>query len=93
MPEVPTVAEAGVPKYEATIWLGLMAPKATPPAIVARLNAEVGKIAANADVAKAWKAQGATPMTMGVDEFARYITDDIAKWAHIVKVSGAKVDQ
>ncbi len=93
MPEVPTVAEAGVPKYEATIWLGLMAPKATPPAIIARLNAEVGKIAANADVAKAWKAQGATPMTMGVDEFARYITDDIAKWAHIVKVSGAKVDQ
>ena len=93
MPDVPTVAEAGMPKYEATIWLGLMAPKATPPAIVARLNAEVGKIAANADVAKAWKAQGATPMAMGVDEFSRYITDDIAKWAQVVKVSGAKVDQ
>ncbi|MEO6409055.1 MAG: tripartite tricarboxylate transporter substrate binding protein [Burkholderiaceae bacterium] len=93
MPDVPTVAEAGVPKYEATIWLGLMAPKATPPAIVARLNAEVGKIVANPEVVKAWKAQGATPMAMGVDEFGRYITDDIAKWAHIVKVSGAKVDQ
>ena len=93
MPDVPTVAEAGVPKYEATIWLGLMAPKATPPAIVARLNAEVVKIVSNPEVAKAWKAQGATPMAMGVDEFGRYITADIAKWAHIVKISGAKVDQ
>ena len=58
-----------------------------------RLNAEVGKIVANPEVAKAWKAQGATPMAMGVDEFGRYITADIAKWAHIVKISGAKVDQ
>jgi len=93
MPDVPTVNEAGVPKYEATIWLGLMAPKGTPPAIVARLNAEVGKIAGNAETVKAWKAQGATPMVMGVPEFTRYMNDDIAKWAHIVKVSGAKVDQ
>ena len=93
MPEVPTVAEAGVPKYEATIWLGLMAPKGTPPAIVARLNAEVGRIVGNPETAAAWKVQGATPMVMGVPEFTRYINDDIAKWAHIVKVSGAKVDQ
>ena len=93
MPDVPTVNEAGVPKYEATIWLGLMAPKGTPPAIVTRLNAEVGKIASNAETAKVWKAQGATPMVMSVPEFTRYMNDDIAKWAHIVKVSGAKVDQ
>jgi tripartite-type tricarboxylate transporter receptor subunit TctC len=82
-----------VPKYEATIWLGLMAPKATPPAILKRLNAEVSRIAANPDVAKAWKAQGAVPMVMGVDEFSRYLNDDIAKWARIVKISGAKADQ
>jgi tripartite-type tricarboxylate transporter receptor subunit TctC len=87
------MAESGVPKYEATIWLGLMAPKGTPPAIVERLNAEVGKIAANPDVAKAWKAQGATPMTMSTGEFTRYINDDIVKWAHIVKVSGAKAEE
>ena len=93
MPDVPTVTEAGVPKYEATIWLGLMAPKATPPAIVNRLNAEIGKIVANPDVVRAWKAQGATPLSMGVEAFGRYMTDDIAKWAHIVKVSGAKVDE
>ena len=93
MPDVPTVAEAGVPKYEATIWLGLMAPKATPPAIVRRLNAEVGRIVGTPELAKAWKAQGATPMVMGVDEFTRYVNEDIVKWAHVVKVSGAKVDQ
>ncbi|MEP6740439.1 MAG: tripartite tricarboxylate transporter substrate binding protein, partial [Caldimonas sp.] len=89
MPETPTIAEAGVPGYEATIWLGLMAPKATPPAIVARLNAEVTKIVANPEVAKAWKAQGATPMTMSVADFTHYMNDDIAKWARIVKISGA----
>ena len=93
MPEVPTVAEAGVPKYEATIWLGMMAPKGTPSAIIARLNAEVGKIVGNSETAAAWRAQGATPMVMGVPEFTRYMNDDIAKWARIVKVSGAKVDQ
>ena len=93
LPDVPTVAESGVPAYEATIWLGLMAPKATPPAIVKRLNAEVARIVGTPEVAKTWKAQGATPMLMGVDEFARYMNDDVAKWAHIVKVSGAKVDQ
>jgi len=93
MPDVPTIAEAGVPGYEATIWLGLMAPKNTPAPIVARLNAEVAKIVANPETAKAWKAQGATPMTMSTAEFTRYLNDDIVKWAHIVKVSGAKAEQ
>jgi tripartite-type tricarboxylate transporter receptor subunit TctC len=93
MPDVPTIAEAGVPGYEATIWLGLMAPKATPPAIVARLNAEVQKIVSSPEIAKAWKAQGATPMTMSVAEFTRYLDEDIVKWARIVKISGAKPGQ
>ena len=93
MPEVPTIAEAGVPGYEATIWLGLMAPKNTPPQIVARLNAEIAKIAGNADVAKAWRVQGAVPMTMSVAEFTKYLNDDIVQWAHLVKVSGAKPEQ
>ncbi|HEX7436233.1 MAG TPA: tripartite tricarboxylate transporter substrate binding protein [Caldimonas sp.] len=93
LPAVPTMAEAGVPGYEAVIWLGLMAPKGTPPAIVNRLNAEIGKIVSAPDVVRAWAAQGATPMTMGVDEFTRYLNQDIAKWARIVKISGAKPDQ
>ena len=92
LPDVPTANEAGVPGYEATIWLGLMAPKGTPAAVVAKLNAELAKITGNAEVRRAWAGQGTTAMTMGVDEFSRYVSDDIAKWAHIVKVSGAKVD-
>jgi tripartite-type tricarboxylate transporter receptor subunit TctC len=90
LPDVPTVSEAGVPGYEATIWLGLMAPKGTPPAIVSKLNAELAKITSNADVRKAWSTQGTTAMTMGVDEFTRYMNEDITKWARIVKFSGAK---
>jgi tripartite-type tricarboxylate transporter receptor subunit TctC len=92
LPDVPTVSEAGVPGYEATIWLGLMAPKGTPAAIVNRLNAEVAKITANPEVRRAWTAQGTTAMTMSVDEFTRYMTEDIAKWAEIVKISGAKAE-
>ncbi len=90
--DVPTVSEAGVPGYEATIWLGLMAPKGTPLAIINRLNAEVGKVTANPEVRRAWIAQGTTAMTMDVDEFTRYVSSDIAKWAHIVKISGAKAE-
>ena len=93
MPNVPTIAEAGVPGYEATIWLGLMAPKGTPPAIINKLNAEVAKIVSRAEVREDWGKQGAVPMTMHPDEFARYINDDIAKWARIVRISGAKPDQ
>ena len=93
LPDVPTIAEAGVPGYEATIWLGLMAPKGTPAAIVDKLNAEVAKIASKPDVVRAWKAQGATPMLMTVPQFTRYLDDDIAKWARIVKLSGARPEQ
>ena len=92
LPDVPTANEAGVPGYEATLWLGLMAPKGTPPAIVNKLNAEIAKITSNPEVRRAWTAQGTTAMTMGVDEFTRYMNDDIAKWARIVKFSGAKAE-
>ena len=93
LPELPTISEAGVPGFEATIWLGLMAPKNTPAPIVARLNSEVARIVGQAEVQRAWGAQGATPMRMGVDEFARYLQDDIVKWARIVKISGATPGQ
>ena len=92
LPDVPTVTDAGVPGYEATIWLGLMAPKGTPPAVVAKLNAELGKITTHPEVRRAWAAQGAAAMTMGTDEFTRYLNADIAKWARIVKISGAKAE-
>ena len=92
LPDVPTIDESGVKGYEATLWLGLMAPKGTPPAVIARLNAELAKYTASAEVKRTWGAQGATPMTMGVDEFARYVEADIAKWAKVVKFSGAKAE-
>jgi tripartite-type tricarboxylate transporter receptor subunit TctC len=93
MPTLPTVSEAGVPGYDAVIWLGLMAPKGTPPAIVNRLNAEVTRIANRPDVRADWAKQGAVAMTMSPDEFTRFVADDIAKWERVVKLSGAKVDR
>jgi tripartite-type tricarboxylate transporter receptor subunit TctC len=93
LPGVPTIDEAGVTGYEAVIWLGLMAPKGTPPAIVAKLNGEITRIQNRPEVRQEWIAQGALPMTMTPDEFGRYLTDDIVKWERIVKISGAKPDQ
>jgi tripartite-type tricarboxylate transporter receptor subunit TctC len=93
MPETPTVAESGVPGYEAVIWLGLMAPAGTPKAVVDRLNAEMTKIASRPDVKKSWQDQGAVPMAMSPADFERYLNADIAKWAKIVKLSGARPDQ
>jgi tripartite-type tricarboxylate transporter receptor subunit TctC len=92
MPEVPTIAEAGVPGYEATIWLGLMAPAATPKPIIDRLNAEVVKIISRPDLQKTWAEQGAVSMIMDPAAFDKYLRADIAKWAHVVEVSGAKVE-
>ncbi len=93
LPDVPTVAEAGVPGYEATIWLGVVAPKGTPPAIVSRLNAEISQIVSRPEVRREWAEQGAMAMVMTPDAFGKYIVDDIAKWERIVKISGAKPDQ
>jgi tripartite-type tricarboxylate transporter receptor subunit TctC len=91
MPNVPTVAEAGVPGYEATIWLGVMAPKGTPAEVVKLLNAEINKVIETPAVREAWAKQGAVPMHMTVEEFDAYLHKDIAKWAEVVKVSGAAV--
>ena len=93
MPDVPTIAEAGVKGYETTIWLGIMAPTGTPRAVIERLNAEIAKVVNRADVKKAWGEQGAVPMTMTVTEFEKYLNADIAKWAKVVKISGARADQ
>ena len=92
-PEVPTIAEAGVKGYESTIWIGIMAPAGTPRAMADRLNAEVTKITSRPELKKAWNEQGAEPMTLSVAEFEKYLHADIAKWAKVVKVSGARADQ
>jgi len=92
MPELPTVIEAGVKGYEATIWLGVMAPAATPRPVLERLNGEIVRIATRSDTAANWQKQGAEPLAMSVAEFEKYLNQDIAKWAHVVRVSGAKPD-
>lgn len=92
LPDVPTVSEAGVKDYEATIWLGVMVPTGTPKVVIDRLNAEIVRIAARPDVKKAWNEQGAEPMSMNPAEFEKYLNDDIAKWAKVVKASGARAD-
>jgi len=84
MPEVPTIDEAGVPGYESTIWLGVMAPAKTPQPIVDTLNAEIRKIMARPDVKAAWAEQGANPMSMSPAEFDKYLRADIEKWAKVV---------
>jgi tripartite-type tricarboxylate transporter receptor subunit TctC len=90
MPDVPTISEAGLPGYEATIWLGIMAPKATPKAVVDKLNVEISKVLAKAEVKDAWAKQGAVPMTMSPSEFDTYLKVDIEKWAKVIQTAGLK---
>jgi len=91
-PELPTMADEAVPKYEAVIWLGMMAPASTPEPIVNRLNAEINKIVNTPEVKAIWAKQGAVPMSMTAAAFTKYVVEDVAKWATVVKVSGAKAD-
>ena len=93
MPDVPTLDESGVPGYESVIWLGIMAPINTPRAVVNKLNAEITKAVSRADIKADWAKQGATPMQMTPDAFAKYVKEDIDKWANIVKISGAKFEE
>jgi tripartite-type tricarboxylate transporter receptor subunit TctC len=91
-PDVPTLSEAGVPGYEATIWLGLMAPAGTPRPILEKLNVEINKVVNAPEVKEAWAKQGAVPMGMTLGQFDRFLREDIVKWAKVVQLSGAKVD-
>jgi tripartite-type tricarboxylate transporter receptor subunit TctC len=90
LPGVPTIAESGVPKFETSIWLGLMAPAGTPKEIVDALNRAIMKIQRNPEVVDLWAKQGATPLIMNPAAFTNYLNADIQKWAHIVKTAGIK---
>ena len=90
LPGVPTIAESGVPKFETSIWLGLMAPAGTPKEIVEALNKAIVKIQRNPEVVELWAKQGATPLIMNPAAFTNYLNADIQKWAHIVKAAGIK---
>jgi tripartite-type tricarboxylate transporter receptor subunit TctC len=85
LPNVPTAGEAGVPGYEATIWLGLMAPAGTPKPVIDKLNAAVTALVKRPEIVKLWTEQGAVPMAMTSDEFEKFLRGDIVKWADVVK--------
>jgi len=89
-PDLPTIAET-VPGYEATIWLGVMAPKGTPKEIITFLNTAINKVINLPEVKAAWLQQGAIPLVKTPEEFDAYLRKDIEKWADVVKVSGAKI--
>ncbi|WP_420831866.1 Bug family tripartite tricarboxylate transporter substrate binding protein [Bradyrhizobium quebecense] len=82
---IPTVTEAGVSGYEATIWLGLMAPAGTPKPIIEKLNTAVNAAVRRPEVEKFWAEQGAVPMTMTPEAFDKFLRADIVKWADVVK--------
>ncbi len=85
LPEVPTVEEAGLPGYEATIWLGLMAPAGTPKPVIDKLNAAVNAAIRRPEIVRLWADQGAAPMSMSPEEFDKFLRSDIVKWADVVK--------
>jgi tripartite-type tricarboxylate transporter receptor subunit TctC len=90
LPDVPTLSEAGVPGYEATIWIGVMAPAGTPQPIVTLLSTEINKILGRTDVRAAWKKQGANTMVMTPEQFGTYVQSEIDKWAKVIQANGIK---
>ncbi|MGQ0652470.1 MAG: Bug family tripartite tricarboxylate transporter substrate binding protein [Betaproteobacteria bacterium] len=92
LPDVPTFAELGNPQINVSLWYGLLAPAGTPRAAIERLNREVAKVLAAADVRERLQAQGAEPMPGAPDAFAGFMRAEMQKWAPVVKQAGVKLD-
>jgi tripartite-type tricarboxylate transporter receptor subunit TctC len=90
IPDVPTVAESGLPGYAATNWFGIMAPAGTPPAIIATLQREISAIQDSPEMQKTFANEGADILRMGPAEFAAFIGAELAKWERVVKDAGIK---
>lgn len=90
LPNVPTVAESGVPGYEANTWFGVLAPAGTPKPVVARLNAEIAKAVRSAEIQAFLAAEGGEPTAGSPEDFAAFIRSDVRRWADVVAKSGAK---
>jgi tripartite-type tricarboxylate transporter receptor subunit TctC len=91
-PEFPTIAESGLPGFEASAWDGIFVPAGTPAPVVARLNAAIREALEDPQIAEALRARGAQPMPNSPEAFARHIADSAENWARAVRASGAKVD-
>jgi len=92
LPDVPTIAEAGVPGFRASGWVGIAAPAATPKPIVERLNSEIRKILNSAEIKESWAMQGVTPLPMTTSEFGSFIGAEIEKWAKVAQTAGVKIN-
>ncbi|HEU4353401.1 MAG TPA: tripartite tricarboxylate transporter substrate binding protein [Burkholderiales bacterium] len=92
LPDVPTVAEAGLRDFEVTTWYGVLAPAGTPKNVISRLNAELVKIMHSPELKEKLAATGTEPLTSTPEEFAAYIKREIAKWGDVIRKSGAKAD-
>jgi len=91
-PEIPTVAESGLPGYEATAWQGVLAPASTPREIVAKLNTEIVRVVQQPDVRRQLAEQGYEPVGNSPEQFADYIKTEIAKWTKVIKAAGLKAE-
>jgi tripartite-type tricarboxylate transporter receptor subunit TctC len=91
-PEIPTVAESGLPGYEAIAWNGMLAPAGTPKEVVAKLNAEMKKALELPEIKERFAAQGFAAAWSSPEQYAAFIDNEVEKWARVVKVSGATVD-
>jgi tripartite-type tricarboxylate transporter receptor subunit TctC len=92
LPDLPTVAESGLPGYEATAWFGVLAPAATPSTIIAQLNTAIVKSLHTREMRERLIAEGTEPVGNTPEQFAQIVRNDIAKWAKVVKSSGARPD-
>jgi tripartite-type tricarboxylate transporter receptor subunit TctC len=93
VPELPTIAESGLPGFDLTTWFGIFAPAGTPPEVVAKLNAEIAKALSAKDLAERLAAMGTVPPENNTPErFAAFVRSEAAKYARVVKDSGARVD-
>ena len=92
LPDVPTIAEAGVPGYEAILWLGIMAPAGTPREIIARLNGEITKILGQPDIKQGYSRIGTDVVATDPEKFGALIKSEIAKWAKVVKETGVQAN-
>jgi tripartite-type tricarboxylate transporter receptor subunit TctC len=92
LPDVPTIAEAGVPGYDATVWLGLLAPAGTPREVVQKINAEIGKVLSTPDARKLMASAGVDVSIAGSDEFAKLLVSELDRWGKVVRETGARVN-
>ena len=90
LPDVPTIAEAGVPGYETQNWWGIAMPRGTPPAIIQRLNQEIGAVLKAPETEKRLRGEGAEPVLKTPDELGRYVLNEMEKWAKLAKIANIK---